>query len=59
MSVSALKGTMPSTLKHRSHVPMWMGIKFAYVIVAFYLYPIAIGGFLAYGNKVPQIQVRN
>ena len=43
---------MPSTLKHPSHVPMWKGVKFAYVIVAFCLYPVAIGGFWAYGDQV-------
>lgn len=31
---------------------MWKGVKFAYVIVAFCLYPVAIGGFWAYGNQV-------
>jgi hypothetical protein len=39
-----LQGTMPSTLKHPSHVPMWKGVKVAYVIIALWLYPIAIGG---------------
>jgi hypothetical protein len=52
MSVFALQGTMPSTLKHPSHVPMWKGVKVAYVIVPLCLYPIAIGGFWAYGNQV-------
>jgi hypothetical protein len=56
MSVSAQQGTMPSTLKHPSHVPMWRGVKFAYVIVALCLYPIAIGGFWAYGNQVLYVQ---
>jgi hypothetical protein len=62
MSVFALQGTMPSTLKHPSHVPMWRGVKVAYVVVALCLYPIAIGGFWAYGNQVcstrPGIGVR-
>lgn len=43
---------MPSSLKHPSRVPMWKGVKVAYVIVALCLYPMAIGGFWAYGNKV-------
>lgn len=51
--VLEIQGTMPSTLKHPSHVPMWKGVKFAYVIVAFCLYPVAIGGFWAYGNQMP------
>jgi hypothetical protein len=39
-----LQGTMPSTLKHPSHVPMWKGVKVAYVIIALWLCPIATGG---------------
>jgi hypothetical protein len=44
---------MPSSLKHPSRVPMWKGVKVAYAIVACCLYPMAIGGFWAYGNQVP------
>jgi hypothetical protein len=31
---------------------MWKGVKVAYGIIALCLYPIAIGGFWAYGNQV-------
>jgi len=31
---------------------MWKGVKVAYAIIALCLYPIAIGGFWAYGNQV-------
>ncbi|XP_072987418.1 lysine histidine transporter-like 8 [Typha latifolia] len=48
-----IQGTMPSTLKRPSHVPMWRGVKAAYLIIALCLYPIAIGGFWAYGNLIP------
>ncbi|CAN6235926.1 unnamed protein product [Urochloa humidicola] len=51
--VLEIQGTMPSTMKHPSHVPMWKGVKVAYAIVALCLYPIAIGGFWAYGNQIP------
>lgn len=51
--VLEIQATMPSTLKHPSHVPMWKGVKAAYVIVALCLYPVAIGGFWAYGNQIP------
>ncbi|EMS58963.1 hypothetical protein TRIUR3_14050 [Triticum urartu] len=51
--VLEIQGTMPSTLKHPSHVPMWKGVKFAYLVVALCLYPVAIGGFWAYGNQIP------
>lgn len=47
-----VQGTMPSSLKHPSHIPMWRGVRVAYVIIALCLYPIAIGGFYAYGNRV-------
>lgn len=43
---------MPSTLKHPARVPMWRGVKAGYVVIALCLYPIAIGGFWAYGNMV-------
>jgi len=43
---------MPSTFKHPAHVPMWRGAKVAYLLIAICLFPIAIGGFWAYGNLV-------
>ncbi|XP_074571764.1 lysine histidine transporter-like 8 [Curcuma longa] len=51
--VLEIQGTMPSSLKHPSHIPMWRGVRVAYVIIALCLYPIAIGGFYAYGNMIP------
>ncbi|KAL5214453.1 hypothetical protein ABZP36_003605 [Zizania latifolia] len=51
--VLEIQATMPSTLKHPSHVPMWKGVKAAYIIIAFCLYPVAIGGFWAYGDQIP------
>lgn len=48
-----IQGTMPSSVKRPSRVPMWRGVKFAYVIIAMCLYPIAIGGYWAYGNLIP------
>lgn len=47
-----LQATMPSSEKHPSHVPMWRGVQIAYVIVAMCLFPLAIGGYWAYGQKV-------
>lgn len=43
---------MPSTFKHPAHVPMWKGVKVAYFFIAMCLFPVAIGGFWAYGNLV-------
>lgn len=47
-----LQATMPSTFKHPAHVPMWKGAKVAYFFIALCLFPVAIGGFWAYGNLV-------
>lgn len=43
---------MPSTFKHPAHVPMWRGAKVAYLLIAMCLFPVAIGGYWAYGNLV-------
>lgn len=43
---------MPSDAKQPSHVAMWRGVKFAYLIIASCLFPLAIGGYWAYGNLV-------
>lgn len=51
--VLEIQGTMPSTQKHLSRVPMWRGVKFAYSIIAMCLFPLAIGGYWVYGNLIP------
>ncbi|KAB1203589.1 Lysine histidine transporter-like 8 [Morella rubra] len=51
--VLEIQGTMPCSGKSPSRVPMWKGVKFAYVIIAMCLFPIAIGGYWAYGNMIP------
>lgn len=43
---------MPSSEKHPSRVPMWKGVKFSYTIIALGLFPLAIGGYWAYGHLV-------
>ncbi|PRQ27318.1 putative amino acid transporter, transmembrane domain-containing protein [Rosa chinensis] len=48
-----IQATMPSSDKKPSHVPMWRGVKFAYVIIALCLFPLAIGGYWAYGHMIP------
>lgn len=50
--VLEIQATMPSTFKHPAHVPMWKGAKVAYLFIAMCLFPVAIGGFWAYGNLV-------
>ncbi|KAK6130913.1 hypothetical protein DH2020_035349 [Rehmannia glutinosa] len=51
--VWVLSATMPSTFKKPAHVPMWSGAKVAYILVAMCLFPVAIGGYWAYGNLMP------
>ncbi|XP_047312685.1 lysine histidine transporter-like 8 [Impatiens glandulifera] len=48
-----IQGTMPSSEKHPSSVPMWKGVRVAYVIVALCLFPLSIGGYWVYGSKIP------
>lgn len=50
--VLEIQGTMPSTVKNPSSVPMWKGVKFSYLIIAGCLFPMAIGGYWAYGSLV-------
>ncbi|KAI3734452.1 hypothetical protein L6452_13920 [Arctium lappa] len=51
--VLEIQGTMPSMLKQPSRVPMWKGVKYSYLIIAICLFPLAIGGYWAYGNLMP------
>ncbi|GKV29801.1 hypothetical protein SLEP1_g38696 [Rubroshorea leprosula] len=57
--VLEIQATMPSTFKHPAHVPMWRGAKVAYAFIAMCLFPIAIGGFWAYGNLMPSGGILN
>ncbi|KAD4888705.1 hypothetical protein E3N88_20778 [Mikania micrantha] len=57
--VLEIQSTMPSTFKHPAHVPMWKGAKVAYFFIAMCLFPVAIGGFWAYGNLMPSGGILN
>ena len=57
--VLLLQATMPSSEKHPSRVPMWKGTQAAYVLIAMCLYPLAIGGYWAYGNSVSLLSLFN
>ncbi|PON90426.1 Amino acid transporter, transmembrane domain containing protein [Trema orientale] len=48
-----IQATMPSSEKNPSRIPMWRGVKVAYLIIAMCLFPLAIGGYWAYGHKIP------
>ncbi|KAA8546155.1 hypothetical protein F0562_020951 [Nyssa sinensis] len=49
-----IQSTMPSSEKHPSRVPMWNGVRFSYLVIAMCLFPIAIGGYWAYGQLIPE-----
>ncbi|XP_076883488.1 lysine histidine transporter-like 8 [Bidens hawaiensis] len=51
--VLEIQATMPTSKAHPSQVPMWNGIKFSYTLIALCLFPLAIGGYWAYGNLIP------
>ncbi|KAM7479495.1 hypothetical protein LguiA_027708 [Lonicera macranthoides] len=48
-----IQATMPSSEKNPSRVPMWTGVKFSYTLIAMCLFPLAIGGYWAYGRLIP------
>ncbi|MBA0551079.1 hypothetical protein Golob_021979 [Gossypium lobatum] len=49
-----IQGTLPSDSKHPSRKSMWRGVMVSYMIIAMCLFPLAIVGFWAYGNKIPE-----
>ncbi|XP_058213877.1 lysine histidine transporter-like 8 [Rhododendron vialii] len=51
--VLEIQGTLPSNPKHPSNEPMWKGVKVSYLIISLCLFPLAIGGYWAYGNRIP------
>ncbi|KAL8058894.1 hypothetical protein ABFX02_03G051700 [Erythranthe guttata] len=57
--VLEIQATMPSTFKKPAHVPMWRGAKVAYVFIAMCVFPVAIGGYWAYGNLMPSGGILN
>lgn len=50
-----MQGTMPSNPKHPSQEPMWRGVIVSCSITAACLFPLAIAGYWAYGNRVSSI----
>ncbi|RVW23159.1 hypothetical protein CK203_102997 [Vitis vinifera] len=47
----SMKGTMPSNPKRPSQEPMWRGVIVSCSIIAACLFPLAIAGYWAYGNR--------
>ena len=51
-----MQGTLPSSPKQPSlKKTMWRGVIISYIQIAMTLFPLAIVGFSAYGNKVSAI----
>ncbi|XVF68016.1 hypothetical protein PTKIN_Ptkin10aG0169000 [Pterospermum kingtungense] len=48
-----IQGTLPSSPSNPSRKSMWRGVMVSYMIIAMCLFPLAIVGFWAYGNKIP------
>ncbi|CAK8569155.1 unnamed protein product [Lathyrus sativus] len=51
--VLEIQGTIRSESKNPSRLAMWKGVVFAYLVIAFCLFPLAIGGYWSYGNLIP------
>ncbi|XP_030461317.1 lysine histidine transporter-like 8 [Syzygium oleosum] len=51
--VLEIQGTLPSTPKCLSKRLMWRAVIISYSLIALCLYSLAIGGFWAYGSKIP------
>lgn len=51
--VLEIQGTMPTSTKQPSRIPMWRGVRFAYLIISLCFFPLAIAGYWAYGNLIP------
>ncbi|KAL5705776.1 hypothetical protein ACHQM5_024030 [Ranunculus cassubicifolius] len=47
-----IQATMPSNEKYPSRVPMSRGMNFAYLLISLCMFPLAFGGYWAYGNKI-------
>lgn len=58
MIYTTFQATMPSSEKHPSTVPMWKGVKVSYTLIAMCLFPLAIGGYWAYGQMVRYISYK-
>ncbi|KAK7387566.1 hypothetical protein VNO78_28461 [Psophocarpus tetragonolobus] len=50
--VLEIQATMPSTAETPSKKPMWKGVVFAYIGVAFCYFPVAFIGYYMFGNSV-------
>ncbi|WJX45009.1 hypothetical protein P8452_31925 [Trifolium repens] len=51
--VLEIQGTLPSNFRETSKEPMRRGVIISYILIAMCLFPLAIAGFWAYGNQIP------
>ncbi|KAL0365722.1 UNVERIFIED_CONTAM: Lysine histidine transporter-like 8 [Sesamum angustifolium] len=51
--VLEIQGTLPTNRKQPSRKSMWRGVAISYLLIAMCLFPLAIVGHWAYGNKIP------
>ncbi|KAK2381318.1 lysine histidine transporter [Trifolium repens] len=51
--VLEIQGTLPSNFKETSKEPMRRGVTVSYILIVTCLFPLAIVGFWAYGNQIP------
>ncbi|WJX51105.1 hypothetical protein P8452_37331 [Trifolium repens] len=52
-AVLEIQGTLPSNFRETSKEPMRKGVIISYILIAMCLFPLAIAGFWAYGNQIP------
>uniref|UniRef100_A0A7N2RE10 Amino acid transporter transmembrane domain-containing protein n=1 Tax=Quercus lobata TaxID=97700 RepID=A0A7N2RE10_QUELO len=55
--ILAIQGTLPSSPKQTSYMSMCIGVTISYIVIAMCQYPLAIGGFWAYGNKALRLDL--
>ncbi|KAL8543420.1 hypothetical protein ACS0TY_004092 [Phlomoides rotata] len=54
--VLEIQGTLHTNGKHPSRKPMWRGVAISYLLIAMCMYPLAIAGYWAYGDKITRAQ---
>ncbi|XP_074312865.1 lysine histidine transporter-like 7 [Silene latifolia] len=57
--VLEIQGTLPTNPKDPTHRRMWRGVIVSYGLIALCLFPLAIGGFWAYGTLIPKTGLLN
>ncbi|KAL8556554.1 hypothetical protein ACS0TY_004125 [Phlomoides rotata] len=53
--VLEIQGTLPTSGEHPSRKPMWRGVVISYLLISVCMYPFAIAGYWAYGDKITKV----